>query len=135
MNLTSQAAQVACFENAAAHLQPGGVFVINVVVPDLRRLPPGERNVVFDRSDDHMGVDEYEVATQGLISHHIRRIDGEFQYSSAPFRYVWPAELDLMAQISGLTFHQRWEGWRGEPFTNESRRHVSVWKKATPESD
>jgi SAM-dependent methyltransferase len=129
MNLTSQAAQVACFNNAAAHLAPGGTFVINVVVPDLRRLPPGETMVVFDHSATHVGIDEYDVANQGVISHHYRRIDGELRYSSAPFRYVWPGELDLMAEMAGLTFRERWEGWKREPFTSESRRQLSAWTK------
>ena len=92
--------------------------MINVMMPDLRRLPPGELTVVFNQSEDHVGLDEYAVATQGLISHHFRRIDGAFRYSSVPFRYVWPAELDLMAEMAGLTFAERWEGWKGEPFTN-----------------
>jgi SAM-dependent methyltransferase len=125
MNLTSQDAQVACFENAARHLRPGGFFVIEVGVPGLRRLPPGERYVPFAVEDGHVGVDEYDVVTQGLVSHHYR--DGARR--SVPFRYVWPAELDLMARIAGLELHGRSAGWRGEPFTAESRRHVSVWRK------
>lgn len=129
MNLTTQAAQVACFRNAAAHVAAGGVFVIHVVLPDLRRLPPGETTVMFDRSEDHVGFDEYDVVRQGLVSHHFRRIDGQFRYASAPFRYVWPAELDLMAELAGMTLRERWEGWKREPFTSESRRHLSVWMK------
>ena len=133
MNLTSQAAQVACFKNAAAHLAPGGAFVVNVVVPELRRLPPGETRVVFAHTQDHVGIDEYDVANQGSISHHFRRIDGEWRYTLAPFRYVWPAELDLMAELVGFTFSERWEGWEREPFTSESRRHLSVWTKSPPD--
>lgn len=130
MNLTSQAAQVDAFRNAARHLALGGRFLIEVGVPDLRRLPPGERYVVFDASDDHYGLDEYDVVAQGLTSHHLTRRDGEaFAYSSGPFRYVWPAELDLMATIAGLEPTDRWAGWRHEPFTSESRSHVSVWRK------
>jgi SAM-dependent methyltransferase len=121
MNLTTQDAQVACFENAARHLQPGGVFVIEVVVPDLRRLPPGERYVAFSKN----GTDEYDVATQGLVSHH-HRAGGTL---SIPFRYVWPSELDLMARIAGLRLRERWEDWSRAPFTNESRAHVSLWEK------
>jgi SAM-dependent methyltransferase len=129
MNLTTQAAQVDCFGNAAAHLEPGGRFVLEVGVPDLRRLPPGERFVVFDGSPTHWGVDEYDVANQGLISHHFQGIGDRFEKSSGPFRYVWPAELDLMARMAGLQLSERWAGWKREPFTSESRQHVSVWQK------
>ena len=113
MNLTTQAAQVACFRNAAAHLEPGGRFVIEVGVPDLRRLPPGERFVVFDAQRTHWGVDEYDVANQGLISHHFDSAVTRSTKSSGPFRYVWPAELDLMAEIAGLELRERWAGWGG----------------------
>ena len=129
MNLTSQAAQVACFRNVAAHLEPGGAFVIEVGVPDLRRLPPGERFVVFDGGESHWGIDEYDVANQGLISHHFQRSGDRYEKSSGPFRYVWPAELDLMAELAGLRLRERWAGWKREPFTSESRQHVSVWHK------
>ena len=129
-NLTTQDEQVACFENAAAHLEPGGFFVIEVGVPDLRRLPYGERFVLFDASEDHIGIDEYDVATQGLVSHHWQREkDGRFHKGSGPFRYVWPSELDLMARIAGLRLRERWADWNRDPFTNESRKHVSVWQK------
>ena len=129
MNLTSQAAQVACFRNAAAHLAPGGSFVVEVMVPELRRLPPGERLRFWHASDDEWGVDEYDVATQGLASHHLRFVDGRAERVSMPFRYVWPSELDLMAELAGMRLRERWEGWDRSPFTNESRRHVSVWEK------
>jgi SAM-dependent methyltransferase len=129
-NLTTQAAQLDCFRNAAAHLAPGGAFVIEVVIPDLRRLPPGERFVVFDLTDRHWGVDEYDVATQGLISHHLTETDGGLIRESTPFRYVWPSELDLMAELAGLRLRDRWAGWTREPFTNESHQHVSIWEKA-----
>jgi SAM-dependent methyltransferase len=129
MNLTTQAAQVACFRNVADHLEPGGRFVIEVGVPDLRRLPPGERFVVFDGSETHWGVDEYDVANQGLISHHFDRRGEVFEKSSGPFRYVWPSELDLMADMVGLRLEERWAGWKREPFMSESRSHVSVWRK------
>jgi SAM-dependent methyltransferase len=129
-NLTSQAAQVACFRNVAAHLEPGGCFVIEVAVPDLQRLPPGERYVVFDASETHWGIDEYDVANQGLISHHFQLVDGRFERSSGPFRYVWPAELDLMAELAGMRLRERWSGWKREPFTSDSRQHVSVWERS-----
>jgi hypothetical protein len=128
-NLTSQAEQVACFRNAAAHLEPGGCFLIEVGVPQLRRLPPGETFHVFDVSETHWGFDEYDVVNQGLISHHFNLRDGQIGRQSIPFRYVWPAELDLMAQLAGMTLRDRWSGWRREPFTSESRKHVSVWEK------
>jgi SAM-dependent methyltransferase len=130
MNLTSQAAQVACFRNAAAHLRPGGCFVVEVGVPDLRRLPPGERFVVFDVSERHWGIDEYDVANQGLVSHHLTIGDDGPEVAAVPFRYAWPAELDLMAEMAGLRLRERWAGWAREPFTGESRQHVSVWEKS-----
>jgi SAM-dependent methyltransferase len=128
-NLTTQAAQVACFRNAAAHLEPGGCFVIEVAVPDLRRLPPGERYVVFDASDRHWGFDEYDVVNQGLISHHFDVRGDRIEKSSGRFRYVWPSELDLMAEMTGMRLRERWGGWKRESYTSESRQHVSVWEK------
>lgn len=132
MNLTTQAAQVACFRNVAAHLEPGGCFVIEVGVPDLQRLPPGETIRAFDVGETHWGIDEYDVAAQALTSHHIEVVDGRAMRFSAPYRYVWPSELDLMAELAGMTLRERWTGWKGEPFTSESRKHVSVWEKPTP---
>jgi SAM-dependent methyltransferase len=129
MNLTTQAAQVACFRNAAAHLEPGGCFVIEVTIPDLRRLPPGETFHVFNASENHWGIDEYEVATQGLTSHHFETVDGKIERLSIPFRYAWPSELDLMAQLAGMRLRWRWGGWKRESFTSESNKHVSVWEK------
>jgi SAM-dependent methyltransferase len=124
-NLTTQAAQVACFENAAAHLAPGGWFVIEVGLPDLK----GEKLRIFDFGEQHIGIDEYDVADQGLISHHYTNREGKFHYSWGPFRYVWPSELDLMARIAGLSPRERWSGWKREPFTSESTKLVAVWQK------
>ena len=129
MNLTTQAAQVACFRNAAAHLGPGGCFVVEVMVPELRRLPPGETFHVFTGGRNAWGIDEYDVAGQGLVSHHLEVVDGDLERFSVPFRFVWPAELDLMAQLAGMKLRDRWSGWSREPFTNESRQHVSVWER------
>ena len=128
-NLTSQDEQVACFQNAAAHLQPGGCFVIEVGVPELQRLPPGETVRPFTVTPTHLGFDEYDVVNQGLVSHHYSLIDGRWSASSTPFRYVWPTELDLMARLAGLTLRERWTDWDRTPFTAESRQHVSVWQK------
>lgn len=129
MNVTTQAGQVAVFRNAAAHLAPGGSFVVDVGVPALRKLPPGERFVVFDLSPTHWGIDEYDVVDQGLVSHHLQATGDRLERSSGPFRYVWPSELDLMAQLAGLDVHERWAGWSREAFTSESTTHVSVWRK------
>ena len=128
-NLTTQAAQVACFRNVAAHLEPGGCFVVEVGVPDLQRLPPGETARVFHVSESRWGIDVYDVARQGLVSHHFETVDGQVEHVSMPFRYTWPAELDLMAQLAGMTLRDRWSGWRREPFTSDSRTHVSVWQR------
>jgi SAM-dependent methyltransferase len=129
MNLTSQDEQVACFENVAAHLDPGGCFVIEVLVPALQRLPPGDRFQIFHVSPTHIGFDEIAVATQHLVSHHYW-IDGNtVEVVSPPFRYVWPSELDLMARIAGMELRQRYGDWNREPFTSTSAKHVSVWEK------
>jgi SAM-dependent methyltransferase len=130
MNLTTQDQQVACFCNAAAHLEPSGCFVIEVLVPGLQRLPPGETFQPFAVEPTHLGFDEYDVARQGLVSHHYW-VDGDkVQVFSPPFRYVWPSELDLMARIAGMTLRERWAGWKREPFTSDSTKHVSVWEKS-----
>jgi SAM-dependent methyltransferase len=128
-NLTTQDEQVACFRNAAAHLEPGGCFVIEVEVPALQRLPPGETVRAFAVSPDHLGFDEFDVAAQGLVSHHYRVAGGQLEVHSVPFRYVWPSELDLMARLAGMTLRERWGGWDREPFTGDSTAHVSVWQK------
>jgi SAM-dependent methyltransferase len=131
MNLTSQDEQVACFQNVAAHLQPGGCFVIEVGIPDLQRLPPGDTVRPFTVTPARLGFDEYDVAAQGLISHHYWVGDGKLEVFSVRFRYVWPAELDLMARLAGMSLRERWSGWNREPFTSDSRQHVSVWEKRT----
>jgi SAM-dependent methyltransferase len=128
MNLTTQESQVACFRNVAEHLAPGGSFLVEVMVPELRRLPPGERHHVFSADGDRWGIDEYAVATQGLVSHHLEVVDGRLDRGSMPFRYVWPSELDLMARLAGMRLHERWATWSREPFIDESRQHISVWE-------
>jgi len=122
-NQTTQDAQVASFQNAAAHLELGGCFVVEVGVPARQPLS------VFDLSDTHVGLDEYKADTQRLVSHHFTLVDGRWERLSMPFRSVSPAELDLMARIAGLRLRERWSGWKREPFTSESGKHVSVWEK------
>jgi len=129
LNLTTQEAQVACFRNVAAHLESGGCFVVEAMIPELQRLPPGETFRVFSASENYWGIDEYDVATQGLTSHHLEIVDGRLERVSMPFRYAWPSELDLMAQLAGMSLRERWSGWKKEAFTSESREHVSVWQK------
>jgi SAM-dependent methyltransferase len=129
MNLTTQAAQVACFRNVAAHLEPGGCFVIEVSIPELRRLPAGQTVVPFHVSPTRWAFDIYDVATQATSSNYVEVVDGRGEYTSIPFRYVWPSELDLMAQLAGLRLRERWDGWTRQPFTSESRHHVSIWAK------
>ncbi len=128
-NLTTQAAQVACFRNAAAHLQPGGCFGIEVGVPGLRLLPPGETFHAFTVTETRWGFDEYDVANQAMTSHHFEIVDGKVERLSVPFRYAWPAEYDLMAELADMRLRERWSGWKREPFTSDSRTHVSVWEK------
>ena len=135
MNLTSQDEQVACFQNVAAHLRPGGCFVIEVGIPDLQRLPLGETVRAFTVTSERLGFDEYDIAAQGLISHHYWIEDGKLEAFAAPFRYVWPAELDLMARFAGMSLRERWSGWNREPFSSDSREHVSVWEKRNLDLD
>jgi SAM-dependent methyltransferase len=132
MNLTTQDEQLQCFRNVAVHLAPGGCFVIEVEVPALRQLPAGETVRAFAVTPTHLGFDEYvDLAAQISFSHHYWVVDGQLQTFSAPFRYVWPSELDLMAQLAGMTLRERWSDWSREPFTSDSRSHVSVWEKTS----
>jgi len=128
-NLTTQDAQVACFRNVADHLKPNGCFVIEVEVPDLQRLPRGETIRPFTVTSNKLGFDEYDIANQGLISHHYTINDGAALVRSIPFRYTWPSELDLMARLAGMALRERWSDWTRTPFTSESSKHVSVWEK------
>ncbi|HSM67915.1 MAG TPA: class I SAM-dependent methyltransferase [Ilumatobacteraceae bacterium] len=131
-NLTTQDEQVACFDNAARHLAPGGRFVIENGVPALRSLPPGAVGRTFVMDDDHIGIDDFTDRTHLQLSrsrHFRRTADGTFAEFTAPFRYVWPSELDLMARIAGLTLEHRWAGWDASPFTGDSPSHVSVWRR------
>lgn len=128
-NLTTQAAQIACFHNAAAHLAPGGRFVIEVGVPDPPRRHDPNRHRPFDVSDEHLGIDEYPDDTnQILVSHHYRPGADDAARISGRFRYVWPSELDLMAQLAGMSSEHRWADWSRSPFTDRSPEHVSVWR-------
>jgi SAM-dependent methyltransferase len=129
MNLTTQDAQVECFRNVAWHLEMRGCFVIEVMVPELRRLPPGTTVRPFVNEPSHLGFEEYDVATQRSVSHHIFERDGRIEMWSPPFRYVWPAELDLMARLAGMVPRERWSDWDRSAFTSDSRMHISVWEK------
>jgi len=122
-NLTTQDAQLAAFENAAAHLEPGGCFVLEVGVPNSARVE------VFDLSDTHVGIDEYEPSTQHFVSHHFSLHDGVWERRSIPFRSASPGEFDLMARLAGMRLRERWADWERSPFTAESTKHVSVWEK------
>lgn len=129
-NLRTQAEQVACFRNAARHLGPGGRFVIELWVPPLRRMPPGQLNALMLFGPKHVIVDTYELVDQTSTSHHyVTQADGSVRYSAGSFRYVWPSECDLMAELAGMTLECRFEDWTGTPFTSDSERHISVWRK------
>jgi hypothetical protein len=131
-NLRTQEEQVACFRNAARHLTPGGNFVIELWIPGIRRFPPGQAAVPFHVGAHHVGFDTYDMATQQGTSHHYRRRDdGTATYAASNFRYVWPAECDLMAQLAGMDLVRRTAGWDGSPFTNDSESHVSVWRRGS----
>ena len=129
-NLRTQAEQVACFRNAARHLLPGGRFVIELWIPGIRRFPPGQAGVPFHVGRHHVGIDTYDLASQQGTSHHYRRHpDGTVTYGASNFRYIWPAECDLMAQLAGMELERRVADWTGSPFTNDSGSHVSVWRR------
>jgi SAM-dependent methyltransferase len=128
-NLTTQDEQVQAFRNAAAHLRPGGCFVIENYIPDLQRLPPGETVRVFTATPAHLGYEEYDVAAQIAVSHHYWPVAGALRRFSSPHRYVWPAELDLMARLAGMRLRERWSDWDRAPFTSDSHGHISVWEK------
>ncbi|MFF8616609.1 class I SAM-dependent DNA methyltransferase [Streptomyces sp. NPDC015350] len=130
-NLLTQDEQVECFRNAARHLAPGGRFVIELGVPPLRFLPPGQVAVPFDVSEDHLGFDTFDLVEQVLRSHHLTREgdDGHYRRDVSRHRYAWPAELDLMARLAGLEPERRVADWDGAPFTQDSPKHVSVWRK------
>lgn len=128
-NVRTQAEQVEVFRNAARHLAPGGRFVIELFIPGIRRLPPGQTAVPFHVGENHVGFDTYDLATQQGTSHHYTRAaDGSFRYGASNFRYAWPAECDLMAQLAGMTLEQRFADWHGSEFTADSESHVSVWR-------
>lgn len=129
-NLLTQDQQVACFQNAADHLDPGGCFVLEVGVPNLRRLPPRENSVAFTAEPHHIGVDRFtDIANQRFESHHHYVTTDGALHHVAPFRYVWLSELDLMARLAGLEPVGRWEDWVRSLFTGDSEHHVSVWSK------
>jgi len=128
-NLTTQAAQVEAFGNAARHLSSGGYFLIENYVPALRLLPPGQTTRVFTATATHLGYEDYDVAAQIATSHHWWTVDGAVRTFSSAHRYVWPSELDLMAKMAGMTLRGRWGGWHREPFTEQSSSHVTVWQK------
>ena len=135
-NLTTQGAQVECFRNAAAHLRPGGRFVVEVGVPALRRLPTGQDMVPFSVEcdgvgDGAVGFDRYDVTTQHFTSNHVSVAGGRGRLRAIPFRYLWPSELDLMARLAGLVPEHRWGDWARSPFTADSDKHVSVWVTPT----
>jgi SAM-dependent methyltransferase len=131
MNVTTQEEQVAVFANAAAHLQPKGCFVVEVIVPQLRRVPRGEVGRIFNLEPDHIGIETFDdLVGQIASSHHWIVADGQLVHHSAPYRYVWPSELDLMARLAGLRLRARWSGWDRAPFTSESESQVAVYEKA-----
>jgi len=132
-NVTSQRRQVECFRNAAHHMVPGGRFVIELFVPPLRRLPPGQIAVPFDVSPAHTGFDTFDTAIQECVSHHYTRLpDGTLRYDAGHFRYIWAAECDLMAELAGLELEKRVEDWEGTPFDGDSDKHISVRRKPNP---
>ena len=132
-NVLTQAEQIACFENARKHLSPGGRFLIELWVPDLRRLPPGTGAAIFATEPGYIGLDTYDTLNQIVVSHHFRFGEGqEAKLFRSPHRYAWPPEIDLMAQMSGFTLESRQADWTGAPFTAESRSHISTYRLVDP---
>ena len=128
-NLLKQSEQVECFRNAARHLSTGGRFVIELWVPELRKLPPGQQATVWHAEAGYIGLDTYDVLRQQVVSHHFHFDDGkDARLYRSPHRYIWPAELDLMAQLAGFELESRHADWAGAEFTAESRSHVSVYR-------
>jgi SAM-dependent methyltransferase len=131
MNVTTQDDQLAVFANAAAHLEPGGCFVVEVIVPQLRRVPPGDTSRVFTLETDHVGIETFDdLVGQIAWSHHWMEAGGRLVRHSAPYRYVWPSELDLMARIAGFRLRERWSGWDRAPFTSGSDSQVAVFERS-----
>ncbi len=129
-NLRTQQEQVACFRNAARHLAPGGRFVIELWIPPIRRLPPGQVAVPMSMTEGHLVFDTYDLVTQQCTSHHYRSDpDGSTRYGTGSFRYLWPSECDLMAQLAGLELEARYADWDRSPFTADSEGHVSIWRR------
>jgi hypothetical protein len=129
-NLTTQDEQVECFRTVAAHLEPGGSFVIENYIPQLQRIAPGETTRMITATPTHVGIEEYDLAAQIAVSRHYWVIDGQLEILSSPHRYLWPGELDLMAKVAGMTLRERWSTWAREPFTSDSTMHISVWEKS-----
>ena len=129
-NLTSQKAQTACFKNAARHLKPGGRFLVETLVPPIQKIPFGETRLAFANSSDHFGIDEFDVASQNYTSNHVWMKGGRHKHQSIPFRYAWPSELDLMANMAGMELEHRWSDWDRSPFDRMSTKHISVWRKS-----
>ncbi|MDN3353697.1 class I SAM-dependent methyltransferase [Actinomadura sp. DC4] len=128
-NLLTQAEQVACFHNAARHLTPGGRFVIELWVPELRSFPPGRQATVWSTEPGYIGLDTYDVLRQRVVSHHFTFDEsGQARLYRSPHRYVWPAELDLMARLAGFELETRHADWAGAEFTAGSPSHVSVYR-------
>jgi hypothetical protein len=128
-NLVTQDEQVQAFHNAAEHLRPGGHFVVENYIPQLRILPPGQNRRIFTATPDHVGFEEYHLDTQVAVSHHYWTIGGKLTTYSSRHRFVWPAELDLMARLAGLRLRERWSDWNRTPFTGDSDHHISVWRR------
>jgi SAM-dependent methyltransferase len=132
MNVTTQEDQVAVFANAAAHLGSGGRFVVEVIVPQLRSVPRGEIGRVFTFDADHVGIETFDDLVEQIAwSHHWMEVEGRLVRHAAPYRYVWPSELDLMARIAGLRLQDRWAGWHHAPFTSDSTTQVAVFEKVS----
>jgi Methyltransferase domain len=130
MNLTTQEEQLEVFTNAAAHLESGGRFVVELIVPQLRRVPPSQTGWIFKMDPNHVGIETFDdVANQVAWSHHWKVVDDRFVHHAAPYRYIWPSELVLMAKLAGMELEARWGNWDRSPFTADSGKQVAIFVK------
>jgi SAM-dependent methyltransferase len=128
-NLLEQSEWVQAFRNAARHLGPAGRFVMELEVPDLRRFPPGSVARPFEVGPRHLGFDTLDLASQQGVSHHYYFVEDQVGRFDSPFRYAWPAEVDLMAEMASMKLRDRFADWDRSPFTGDSRKHISVWER------
>lgn len=131
--LRSQDEQVRCFRNVARHLTDGGCFLLEAFVPDIKRFTGGQVNWATRVTTDSVELDvgQHDAVAQQVVSQKVVITDGSVHLYPVQIRYVWPSELDLMAQLAGMRLRERWDNWQRNPFTSESQKHISIYEKTT----